>query len=157
MGLQRDDLFQLQKNNFGPTPYGDDPNKLLISKDLQIDFYSKLENSDGSLTPNEGQVKVRCFQLQPTQPNDDSLSIYADIESKKLIFNASSNTWNSKNGDGSAMTNWGPGSFGGVNNPNSAIKITINNFDTYTQNIVIGYTNAYVDTTTVFNITNILI
>ena len=151
MGLQRDDLFQLQKNNFPPAPYGSDPNKLLISKDIQIDFFSKLQNTDGTDTPNEGQVQVKCFQLQPTQPNDSSLEVYADIESKKLLFNASSNTWNSKNGNGSTMVNWGAGSFNGVNNANSAIKITIENFDTYTQNIQIGYTNAYVDTTTVFN------
>ena len=151
MGLQRDDLFQLQNNNFPPAPYGDDPNKLLISKDIQIDLYSKLENNDGSVTPNEGQIEVSINQLQPQQPNDDSLSIYADIESKKLLFNASSNTWNAKNGDGVAMVNWGAGSFTGVNNADAAIKISIKQTDTYNQSIEIGYTNLYVDTTTIFN------
>jgi hypothetical protein len=142
IGLTRDDIFQLCKQNLPPVPYGVQPNILQTPKNLEIDVYSVLETSAGAPRPATDQIAVSITQLQPTTSDDeDNVIINDQAYVRQIIFNATCGNFNAAQGSGPAITNWT--TFVGAGNANGAIKIIIGNDDVYDDFISMQHNTNY--------------
>ena len=146
LALQRDDIFQRQLEPIPPVGYRGVPDKLRLTKDLEIDVTTVMENPDGSARPDDSQINVTIHQLQPRAISDQAYDDFVDnVDVRRCLFNANSGSWNSKNGDGTtgglSMTNWT--TFVGAADKDGAIKLTIGMRNMLTQNITISHNTNY--------------
>ena len=157
MGTFRDDIFEgLIKNRIGRTirPRTDYVDFAFdVPKQMEISLFSQMVNPDGSTINapaggGEGCLNVSCTQLQPTRANDSYYAEHHDLSDvKRLIHDARSDNWFAKRGDGtgaypagSVLPNWAAftGCDGGGTGA-GALRIRINNADTYTFHISIEH------------------
>lgn len=145
-GLQRDDIFQNNKEYNTPKGFGNVNNPFNYAKDFEVSLTSRLEDTQGQAVDVQGQIYVSCNQLIPTQSNDSYYTKHdmrADV--KKVIFNGASDKWANKNivGDGTQLVNWT--TFTGVGNADNAIELSIDWKDVNNMSCSIAHCINYVD------------
>ena len=158
LGLQRDDIFQRQREPIAPVGYRGNPNKLKLTKDIEIDVFTVMENPDGTARDVNSQINVIIKQHQPRAVNDNAYDQFQDdVDVRRVIFNANSGNWLSKNGDGAGATqlaNWT--TFVGAADKDGAIKVSLGLRNMLTLGVSIAHIPVYVDTTSIFTQTQIL-
>ena len=90
MGIQRDNVFQLQKTGVAlphkQRPYNKYPNPFRLPKDIEIDVETVMFAGDGSPLPNTSQIRVSVHQLIPSTRADEKYGFANTPDVKKLLF-----------------------------------------------------------------------